>query len=155
MQKLRHIWNKRQDWMNDKTWVGDDPRAGFVFPEDTQLNQYIKYSGDNWNDLMIHDLREFLNSLLDGFEYSDKPWINERHLDRGKVSIQADVIAEQTYVTIKMSDYGMYSASWYKRRGKIDSFLNLEYGESIDLQDVTELLYRLGLEDDYEIEDDE
>lgn len=144
---IKDIWKKRQKWMKNKTWRGDDPKAGFDFSDG--IKPYLRYTKDNWNDLMIRDLRELLNDIVFDFEYTEDPWINTKYEDRGQVAITADVVNDQAYMVIKLSGYGMYAISWYKRRGRIDAIIELDYGDGITVTDMTELLYRLGLEDAY------
>lgn len=145
MKTLETIWRNRSERMKNKTWNGDDPRAGFDFSKG--IREDIRYSSDNWNDLMISDFRSLLNQILDGFDYTDGFW-ESRNDPYNKVYITCDVINEQVYFFIKVSSLGAYSVSWYKRRGKIDSIVDLEYGEPMCLADFTLLLWALGLEEE-------
>lgn len=165
---LKDIWTKRAALMKNKTWNGADPKAGFDFTDG--IKPHVEYSSDNWNDLMIRDLRLVLNELLEGELAdcldADKAEVNMlpgpvtlygltvRDSDGDTaIMIVSSWINDQPQFTLYMPDYGTFSISWHKRRGRIDSIINTEYGHAAVLEEVTDILVALGLEDDY-IDDD-
>lgn len=170
MQTLNDIWTKRALLMKNKTWNGDDPKAGFDFTDG--IKPHLQFNSDNWNDLMITDLRHVLDSLLYG-DVSDKlntakatvtmldgPYylhslsVTNKD-DETDIMIIASRFNDQPQFTIYLPNNGVFSVSWYKNRGRIDSIIDTEYGHPANLEDVTDILVALCLEEPYEDSDDD
>lgn len=169
MTTLKDIWAKRNARMV-KTWEGADPSAGFnlksfIEPE-SETNPYgITYNTSNWRDLTISDFRELLDDLF--HENSSSKYFDKDHIKMSRVDTTAAFLviyentktnitivasgADQKYFTIYLN-YQVYTVSWYKYRGRIDSIINNEYGQPINLVNFTDILVALELEDDFDEE---
>lgn len=169
MQTLQDIWQRRYadalKYYEENKWNGDKPKYGFCIPTVDDVDPHQLY-GDNWNDLMIKDFRHILTQLsegqlsnvLSGFDFkvevqctdhiSHYILLTKRPVEN-HICITAHRVEDQSYFIIK-TDFGVFSVSWYKHRGRIDSILNLEYGSSITLEELTDILIYLGLEQPYE-----
>lgn len=152
MQNLTDIWTRRLKRLENKTWNGSEPKTGFDFSDGIKSD--LLYENDNWNDLAIRDLRELLMDIGMDNAYLKEIWTKTRDDDR-TIEISSRVINNQSYFIIELSDYGMYAVSIYKNRGRINCMIDLEYGLPICLEDLTEILYRCGLEDSFEKEKEE
>ena len=67
-------------------------------------------------------------------------------------------VNHQTYVIFYVDNYGVYHLNWYKNRGSLDTFINLETGKPITLGELTHILVLMGLEnpiveEEYNVED--
>ena len=169
MTTLKDIWTKRNARMI-KTWNGADPSAGFnlksfIEPE-SETNPYgLTYNTSNWKDLTISDFRELLEDIF--FENSTSKYFDKDHVKMSRIETTAAFLAiyentktnitivatggDQKYFTIYVNDQ-VHSVSWYKFRGRIDSIINTEYGQPINLVDFTYILVALELEDEFDQE---
>lgn len=169
MQTLTDIWTKRAKWLENKTWRGSDPKSGFDYSQ--PINAHLPYTNDNWNDLSIEDLRSVLTDLtfndfperlsIDHFDITYEDTVFKSTIltskvipnqpygkDDPKIKIIASRIEEQPQCTIYTKN-GVFSVSWYKSRGRIDSFINTEYGHPATLENITDILVALKLEKPY------
>lgn len=175
MQTLTDIWTKRAKWLENKTWQGDDPKSGFDYSQ--PIKSYLPYTNDNWNDLSIQDLRRVLtdltfgdfpedlstdhfniiyeNTVFNSTILTSKVIPNQPYGEGDpKIKIIASRIEEQPQCTI-YTENGVFSVSWYKSRGRIDSFIDTEYGHPATLENITDILVALKLEKPYETNEDD
>lgn len=173
-QTLTDIWTKRQTWLENKTWNGDDPKCGFDFSK--PIKPFLPYDQKNWNDLTLKDLRRVLDDLVyddfpellspDHFTLGYGPTIFQNNILSSKVDpkqpyaerdpkimIISSRINDQPQFTI-YTENAVFSISWYKSRGKIDSIIDTEYGNPATLEDITDILVALKLEEPYELDDE-
>ncbi len=158
---LKRIWTKRGIKHLTQKSRGSTPESGFDFTK--TLTPYDEYSNDNYRDGSIQDFRDILSDLLEGhlsehldkdlFEVVVRPdsWYNNEligNIQGDEIKIIASRIHDQAQFTIYLSFYGVFSVSWYKNRGRIDSIINTEYGQPARLVDLTFILIALGLEDE-------
>lgn len=158
---LEDIWQRRIRNLQEKTWNGDDPRCGFDFSNG--ILSHLRYDQKNWNDLTIRDFRQLLAGIPDeitpeGFTFlTNGTGVQLDTLIRteGPNPVRIDVtqIEDQTYCILHAVGIGVYSVSWYKSRGTIDSIVNLEYGAPITLEHLTDLLVAMNLEAPYDKQD--
>ena len=158
MTTYLELWKRRRELLKNKNWNGDDPRPMF----DLSQLETIKHLGEltftsNWKDLSLQDLREVFEDLVYGsyperLINKDFDFRNEKlgHnyftiLSNKSITCIAKYAGEQKQITIHMEDE-VYSVSWYKNRGAIDSFINCEYGQPITLGEMTDILEALQLE---------
>lgn len=145
MQTLNDIWLRRIEKLKDKTWLGSNPKSGFDFSNG--IKPELLYENENWYDLTIQDFRTFLTDIRDEHMLDNISWNNDNIHGRPSVSITPKMIRDQSYFIIDMFYYGVFSVSIYKNRGRIDCIIDLEYGTPISLVQLTEILYRCGLEE--------
>ena len=166
MQTLTDIWTKRMALLENKTWNGDDPKSGFDFT--LPIEPHIPYRrSHSFADLSIRDLRSALTDILSGvipedldqdrFQITDmgihQPFVvfeTKNVEEEFPITIIAASVNMQPQFTIHLYDYTTLSVSWYKNRGRIDSIINTEYGQEATLEEVTDILVGLGLEEPYE-----
>lgn len=153
IQTFENIWKRRQTLAIKKFEI-TNYKSGFDLSK--EINPFLQYSSNNFKDPMITDLREFLEDFLFYDKVPESMDIKE--FTNLKTSIK---IASNKNITIVTSnnlaqpqftiylEFSTYSISWYKSRGKIDSILNLEYGTAINLQEITDILIALNLENPY------
>lgn len=179
MQTLSDIWKKRKNTaiqLRKKAGdsYGSEPYTGFGLESwdgKSDINPHTKFE-DNWSDLSIMDFRLVLDNLLDGalsdnldpdkYSVTSVPsrhnYLNilesQRNATDNPISIISYYGDDQPQFTIYHNG-DAFSVSWYKSRGRIDSIINLEYGHSITLEEFTDILVSLGLEEPYAKEDDE
>lgn len=179
MQTLTDIWKKRKEkaiQLRKKAGdsYGSEPYTGFGL-ENWDGQSTISTAttfGDNWSDLSIMDFRLVLDDLLgeiladtldaDKYSISSVPsrhhslsiLESQRNATDNPISIISYYGEDQPQFTIYHNG-DAFSVSWYKSRGRIDSIINLEYGHPITLEEFTDILVSLGLEEPYTKEDDE
>lgn len=165
MDKIKNMWIKRRNLNNHKTWNGDDPSPAFPYDQlesEPNFNKLI-FSKNNWNDIAIADFRNVLTDLLYHnrinekldqskfkiIEHTDLPFV---FLKSKTITIVAsiDYSIEQSQFTIHIKEMNPISVSWYKNRGRIDSIIDTEYGNPINLNQMTDILIELGLETEIE-----
>lgn len=170
-QSIFDIWDRRLKLLENKTWNGDDPRTGWDLQHDknTNLHEFYnrKYSS-NWSDLTIRDFRNILICLESGVfpneldetrftidnintsSASDKYPIWKLTDKQCKIDILSISSIQKYFMINNIENNCIFSVSWYKDRGSIDCIINCEHGKSITIEEMTDLLVSLGLEEDYE-----
>lgn len=153
--QLEKIWNKRIKWLDAKTWNGSDPKCGFDFSNGIQ--PHITYEKENWNDLMIKDFRALLRNSTEGiipkgfhaiYTTDGVQLTTLKSIQEPAIRIDVTQLEEQTYCILYVAETGVFSVSWYKSRGGIDSIINLEYGSAVTLEELTDILIALRLEEE-------
>lgn len=164
MTTLKSIWERRKNLLKHKTWDGTDPKSGFDLESWNENSCIAKYK-KNFMDLSIRDFRDVLTALQQGefpetlstseFQvqvFTTHPFalfaLTPKETSKRNITIIANGYAQQAQFTIYV-DEAVYSVSWYKNRGSIDSIINTEYGQPITLEELTDILVELGLESPY------
>ena len=173
MQTLTDIWKKRKEQaIQLRKQAGDsygsEPYTGFnleAWDGVSPISPLTEYK-DNWSDLSIVDFRQILDDLLygqlsenldpDKYSIGSVPsrhnnlYIleSQRNAADTPISIISYFGEDQPQFTIYHNGRA-YSVSWHKSRGRIDSIIDLEYGQHINLEKFTNILVSLGLETEY------
>lgn len=161
MSNLHEIWTRRASKLVNYNRGGTPPKSGFDF--DQPIAGISPYQSDNYRDLAIIDLREILDDIVHGIHpeqlsyerfslrCGQDMWSNNILLGstpKNPIKIISSYINDQAQFTIYLPQYGVFSISWYKNRGRIDSIINTEYGQPANLEDITMILIALELEED-------
>lgn len=161
MASLKSIWTRRRELLNNKTWNGDDPVPCFKLKDLEALKNpgELLFDEANWNDLSIVDFRDLVDDLI----HDIKPnLLVKNHFEfyeggrRGRYFFTADcpvenftVVATSLYDQHHVTFYDetqAYMLTWYKSRGRLESFVNIDQARPITLAEFTNLLESLGLE---------
>lgn len=168
MATLKSIWTRRRKNLDNKTWNGDDPVPCFALRDLEALKNPgdLQFDEANWNDLSILDFRELVDELIrdekseilrkNNFEFYE----GGRH---GRYFFTADnpvnnftIVATSLYDQHHVTFYDeteAYMLTWYKNRGRLESFVNIENARPITLAEFTNILESLGLEESDKSED--
>ena len=127
-EELKERWLKRSKIHTDLT--NAEPAFDYSALERNEIPSFRK---DNWNDPAIADLRAILFELDsdDVLKYED-------------LTVQAIRIGDEwRYLFIDYEQEELFILSQYKCRGKVQAFLNTEYGYPIKLDELDAILSKM------------
>jgi len=118
------------------------------------------YNLDNWGDPTIQDLRELIRGWSVCIEPNDPiveidaegfNGISHFVKTTGANPFYSTLTTmhDQHYLTFYLQDIGVYHLSWYKRRGRIETFIDAETGQPVTLENISDILVALELEKPY------
>lgn len=127
-EELKERWLKRAKRPTDLT----NAEQSFDYSA-LERNEIPSFNKHNWNDPAIKDLRAILFELDsdDVLKYED-------------LTVQAIRIGDEwRYLFIDHVQEELFILSQYKCRGKVQAFLNTEYGYPIKLDELDSILFKM------------
>lgn len=103
----------------------------------------IKFNSNNWNDYLLMELRDFLDEMKNhGKIETENYWIYYNwNNDQNNYYFLSKGLLKDIVISI------------YKNRGRIERMIDVNSGNSINLEDMTQLYLDLGLTDGYNKEE--
>lgn len=175
MKTFYEVWTHRI-LHGEKDWKGGDPIIGFDwqdgFSPDTEYDQHnwrdttLKDFRQTLKNLYLAPDNVFANGQMTGHVICKGDDVKNKvnvflstsgdslntssavfYSDPGVMRVDITWVDQQTYVIFYVDNHGVYHLNWYKNRGSLDNFINLETGKPITLGELTHILVLMGLED--------